>query len=360
MVRYIRKLPGFRSGSKIKAFIATCVYGLISLVLLVIIVPQDPSLAVISPDPTNQDELILSGEALFTSRVYLLNHDGEEIDSMSPNHESEFQLLAKDLQQGVNIFTIRACDDKEKCVEERVLITKVTSILGETDEIYAIVTRVIDGDTIELATGETVRYIGIDTPETKHPSRPVECYGELAAQKNAELVLDKEVRLEKDVSETDQFGRLLRYVWIEENMVNDMLVREGFAHAASYPPDVKYQEMFTQAQEQARNENRGLWGECGVEPTPTPIPTLIPTPKPTSIPPAQPQGQTTAPVYTIAPTKPPVPTSSQAQYPCDCKKTCPNISSCEEAQYLLNVCGCTARDGDKDGIACDGPPLSCQ
>ena len=79
---------------------------------------------------------------------------------------------------------------------------------------FAVVKRVIDGDTIELDNGKTLRYIGIDTPETKHPTKGVQCFGEEAYKKNKELVEGKRVQLEKDVSETDRYGRLLRYVFV--------------------------------------------------------------------------------------------------------------------------------------------------
>ena len=131
----------------------------------------------------------------------------------------------------------------------------------------AFVERVIDGDTIELTTGEKVRYIGIDTPETKHPTKTVGCYGKQASKKNAELVLGKKVILETDVSQTDRYGRLLRYVYIvdghETVFVNEYLVREGYASSVSYPPDIKYQELFSTAQSQAREQKKGLWSdEC--------------------------------------------------------------------------------------------------
>lgn len=124
------------------------------------------------------------------------------------------------------------------------------------------VTKVIDGDTIQIEGAKTVRYIGIDTPETVDPRKSVQCYGKEASSKNKELVEGKQVRLEKDVSETDKYGRLLRYVYIGDTFVNDYLVRQGYAHASSYPPDIKYQEQFRQAQEEARSGNRGLWSAC--------------------------------------------------------------------------------------------------
>lgn len=131
----------------------------------------------------------------------------------------------------------------------------------ESVETYR-VTRVIDGDTIEIAGGQTIRYIGIDTPETKHPTKKVQCFGIEAAVINKELVEGKDIRIEKDVSETDRYGRLLRYVYIDDIFVNDYLVRYGYANASSYPPDVRYQDQFRLAQQEAVSENRGLWKEC--------------------------------------------------------------------------------------------------
>jgi micrococcal nuclease len=136
------------------------------------------------------------------------------------------------------------------------------TVIPPTGE-QAQVTRVVDGDTIEVLMGgatHKVRYIGIDTPETVDPRRPVECFGHEASERNRQLVEGRTVELEKDISETDQYGRLLRYVWVEGEMVNATLVREGYAVASTYPPDVKYQELFLNLQREARDAGRGLWG----------------------------------------------------------------------------------------------------
>ena len=120
--------------------------------------------------------------------------------------------------------------------------------------------RVIDGDTIEIEGGFRVRYIGIDTPELDDARAEVKALALAAAEKNRELVEGKIVRLEKDVSETDRYGRLLRYVYVDGLFVNAELVRLGYARAVSYPPDVKYQELFSQLEKEAREASRGLWG----------------------------------------------------------------------------------------------------
>jgi len=125
------------------------------------------------------------------------------------------------------------------------------------------VVKVVDGDTIKVdIAGQvySVRYIGIDCPETNHPAKGLEPFGPEATARNAELVAGKTVRLEKDISETDRYDRLLRYVWVGDVMVNETLVREGYAHSVTYPPDVKHQELFQQAEKDARENHRGLWG----------------------------------------------------------------------------------------------------
>lgn len=118
------------------------------------------------------------------------------------------------------------------------------------------VMRVVDGDTIDVrlsGSKETVRYIGIDTPER------VECYYREATAKNAELVAGKEVRLVKDVSETDRYERLLRYVYSGDLFVNAELVRLGYAAAATVPPDVRNAGLFVGLAREAREAQRGLW-----------------------------------------------------------------------------------------------------
>lgn len=131
------------------------------------------------------------------------------------------------------------------------------------------VTRVIDGDTIELASGEKVRYVGIDTPESVDPRKPVQCFGVEASKRNKELVEGKEVRLEKDISDRDHYGRLLRFVYVGDVFINLELVKEGYAHAYDYPPDISKSELFRAAEKEAREAGRGLWGMCSGE-TPTP------------------------------------------------------------------------------------------
>lgn len=136
---------------------------------------------------------------------------------------------------------------------------------------FSKVTRVIDGDTIEIENGQKVRYIGIDTPELHHPKKEVQCFAQEAYLKNKELVEGKIIKLEKDISETDKYGRLLRYVYLQENnsssaaiFVNNYLAENGYAYAATFPPDVRFADLFKESQTQASIKGSGLWKSCPI------------------------------------------------------------------------------------------------
>ncbi len=145
------------------------------------------------------------------------------------------------------------------------IIYKPSQILGVGDEQNfesAAVKRVLDGDTVELFDGRKVRYIGVDTPETNHPDKDQQCYAREATEKNKQLVAGKTVKLQKDVSETDRYGRLLRYVWVDDQLINLVMVKEGYAFARSYPPDITKQSEFKNAEREAKALSKGLWSNC--------------------------------------------------------------------------------------------------
>jgi endonuclease YncB( thermonuclease family) len=140
-----------------------------------------------------------------------------------------------------------------------------TVALAPTDARFteAQVIQVVDGDTIKvLVAGEkfTLRYIGIDTPEMSAAD------GKAAREQNVALVGGRSVRLEQDVSATDPYGRLLRYVWVGDMMVNAELVRLGYARAVAYPPDTGYQAPFAGLQAEAQAARRGLWAKAAQTP----------------------------------------------------------------------------------------------
>jgi micrococcal nuclease len=126
--------------------------------------------------------------------------------------------------------------------------------------LFGAVVRVVDGDTIHVQLGdrvEKVRYIGMNTPETHHPSRGEEPGGREATEVNRQLVDGQRVRLELDAQVPD--GRVLAYVWVGNVMVNAELVRRGYAQVMTIPPNVKHAELFVRLQREAREAGRGLW-----------------------------------------------------------------------------------------------------
>ena len=125
----------------------------------------------------------------------------------------------------------------------------------------AVVARVIDGDTIELASGERIRYLMVNTPETTGGKN--ECYGQNAVQFNRDLVEGKTVKLDYDVECTDRFDRTLAYVSVAGQEVNTLMVERGYACVLHIPPngDSRADE-FDALEDAAKAENRGLWGMC--------------------------------------------------------------------------------------------------
>ncbi len=148
------------------------------------------------------------------------------------------------------------CGKEEKSAEEP----------ADYDTNLQVIAKVIDGDTIKLQDNTKVRLIGIDSPEKG------ECYYEESTSFVKELLEGKSVKLEKDISGKDKYDRLLRYVIIvnedpeQDNLlVNDFIVRQGYAQAVASPPDNRYRDLFVSAQEEALREKRGLWKECDYE-----------------------------------------------------------------------------------------------
>jgi endonuclease YncB( thermonuclease family) len=133
----------------------------------------------------------------------------------------------------------------------------------------AVVARVVDGDTLELADGRTVRVLGIDTPETHNPSltgpQPL---GEEASRRTRAQVEGRAVALEADVTDRDAYGRLLRHVWLGRRLLAEDLLAQGLARAYLIPPDTRHDERLRAAEAAARSARRGLWGL----PRPTSLP----------------------------------------------------------------------------------------
>jgi micrococcal nuclease len=129
------------------------------------------------------------------------------------------------------------------------------------------VVRVVDGDTVHVTVDgreETVRYIGVDTPESVKPNTPVQCFAKRASAFNHRLVEGEKVRLVVDAEARDRYGRLLAYVYRlrDRRFVNAALVREGYAVPLTIPPNVAHADEFRRLASAARREGRGLWSAC--------------------------------------------------------------------------------------------------
>lgn len=131
------------------------------------------------------------------------------------------------------------------------------------------VTEVVDGDTIAVTRGrdaDIVRLLGVDTPETKHPERPVGCFGPEAAAFTASRLAGREMLLETDVEARDRYDRLLAYVTIDNERFNETLLREGYATLLVIPPNDRHSRSLLRAELDARSAQRGLWSACASTP----------------------------------------------------------------------------------------------
>ncbi len=148
---------------------------------------------------------------------------------------------------------------------------ETTATEATSTEEKPIVTRVVDGDTIVVRIGgisEKVRLIGVDTPETVDPRRPVQCFGKEASAFTRALLLNNSIRLEVDTSQggRDKYGRLLRYVFLLDNtLVNEKIIAEGYGHEYTYRIPYRHQTDFKSAERNARENKKGLWADnvCG-------------------------------------------------------------------------------------------------
>lgn len=202
---------------------------------------------------------------------------------------------------------------------------------------WAETVRVIDGDTIVVRIAgaeDTVRYIGVDTPETSHPTKGVEPFGAEATAANRTLVEGRRICLESDITERDRYSRLLRYAWLENGtMVNEALLALGLAQVVTYPPDVKYVESrYLPAQRAAREAGLGIWSGTAPGALSTPAPT--PTPGGRVAPPAcyQPGRNT-----------------------CDCKDFTTHASA-QAFHDALDPGDINRLDADRDGLVCESLP----
>lgn len=218
-----------------------------------------------------------------------------------------------------------------------------------TQQFY-MVTQVVDGDTIKVnidGKKETIRMIGLDTPETKDPRKPVQCFGREASNRATELLKNKKVRLERDETQADRdkYNRLLRYVYTEDGtFFNQHMIAEGYALEYTYGTPYKYQAQFRQSQSQVKSEQKGLWADDTCKGNVSSGSQPIPVPKATSAPAPQPIIEQTVPL-----TRTPDALASGVNY-----ANCTAVRQAGAAPILRGQPGYSSRlDRDNDGIACE-------
>lgn len=188
----------------------------------------------------------------------------------------------------IGSLSLTGCSKKPYILDDKPTMAENTiDDLGKDEEpqessntfAEARVVRVVDGDTIVATVDgvdEKIRFVLVNTPETKHPKKGVEYYGKEASDFTKVNLEDKTIYLEKDVSDRDRYGRMLRYIWlkrpatnnptdeeIEQYMFNAILLKKGFANLSTFPPDIKYVDLFVKLERDARKNNLGLWGDDG-------------------------------------------------------------------------------------------------
>jgi len=222
-------------------------------------------------------------------------------------------------------------------------VLEVEAVSSDQQNIFYPVTKVVDGDTLSInldGTNTTIRLIGIDTPETVDPRKPVQCFGVEASNKAKELLVGKKVRLEMDSSQGnyDKYNRLLAYVYLEDGtLINKKLIQDGYGHEYTYNTPYKYQAEFKKAEQYAQSNKLGLWapGVC--------------------------EEKEVTPAQQLAP-YPTLPTQSTSGYSCSANTyNCTDFSTHAEAQSVYEMCGGVNNDihgldQDKDGEACESLP----
>lgn len=228
-------------------------------------------------------------------------------------------------------------------VEASNIVRTPTAQATPASDTYQVI-KVVDGDTLVInknGSSETVRLIGIDTPETVDPRKTVQCFGKEASDMTKSLLVGRQVRIETDPTqgERDKYDRLLAYVYRDDGLfINKYLIENGYAHEYTYRLPYRYQADFKAAQKIAQTEHRGLWAPdvCDAPPLITATPSSTPTPQPTT---------------SI--------TSHPSSYSCSTNTyNCTDFATHAEAQAMYEMCGGTSNDvhkldSDKDGVVCE-------
>ena len=216
--------------------------------------PVSPPTVTLTPTPTRSPSPTTTPQPTITPLPPL--EDDSQIYALTDGYVLDVRLAGTNGNEGqVEIVLLAANPDE----------------LAQTQQggnrLTATISRVVDGDTVLVQINgieETIRLIGIDTPETKHPNRPVECFGPEATTFSQNLLPPgRTVWLEFDSERRDHYGRFLAYLWLDDQtMLNDLLVSQGYARPLTIKPNNRYATHFDRLSNEAQSQGRGLWGAC--------------------------------------------------------------------------------------------------
>ncbi|MEK3966268.1 MULTISPECIES: thermonuclease family protein [Paenibacillus] len=324
-----------------------------------------PSLIIRWGDPTKKTRKAVTTYSLITIAISLILFvvTIPKVTTVEQGNSVAKEKIVENVNKTESTEKVSTSVDTKQNIEPASLMSS-----AETIEVQVI--SVTDGDTFTVklqdGTSEKVRLILIDTPETKHPSKPVQPFGLEASAYTAEILTGKTVKLEYDVSERDKYGRILAYAYVGDKMVNEMLLEKGLARVAVYQPDVKYVDQFREIQKKAQSAKLGIWSiedyatDKGYDDTVVakvstqPTATVKPSPKPVAtlkpVETKKPAAQTKKP--TAAPTKKPTATPQPVQdvyY-----KNCSAVRAAGADPIYAGDPGYSRKlDRDGDGIGCE-------
>ncbi|MFA5318497.1 MAG: thermonuclease family protein [Patescibacteria group bacterium] len=222
---------------------------------------------------------LVFGAVFFVGILFFVNHNvenkqdvlGERIyngEQQTVNGEQEDVENENDIEYSILNIENDVSEDNVEEMNRKLDSSSLPLVAPQNDKRqYYLVVKVVDGDTIDVNINneiERLRLIGINTPETVDPRKPVECFGKEASAKAKELLSGQKVYLEKDETqdERDKYGRLLRYVFREDGLFYNLeIIKQGYAYEYTYQVPYIYQQEFKEAQNYARENKLGLWAD---------------------------------------------------------------------------------------------------
>jgi endonuclease YncB( thermonuclease family) len=278
------------------------------------------------------------------------SHRNQEIPEKMQTTQS-FTFAPKTTDTSTSQPEITPITEPKTTNEQSIVPTQKISVITKTttsEQVYYPVIKVVDGDTLTIqmnGKSQTLRLIGLDTPETVDPRKPVQCFGIEASNKAKNVLTGQKVLIETDPSQDtyDKYNRLLVYVFLQDGtLFNKTMISEGFGHEYTYNTPYKYQSEFKIAENEARIQKKGLWADGVCE-----QPNITPITKTTTV----------SPAPTI-----PTPPSTTSSYICTSDVyNCSYFKTHAEAQAVYEACGGASHDvhrldADKDGEACESLP----